>query len=175
MDSLHSASLRPIPPATGISLCTWLLKIDLRQRTLWVLFGTLVLMPLSLALAGRMESQPVIVRLTSVLIMGAALMITYSLRSTDLNSHSKVLVVLFGASYLALTSPAFTNMAAWWGVPMDHTQVILGEGQLYLLCGFTVCCALLLNVFRSESKEHRVVPSLVSLSPRARQEVPVDV
>src|SRR5205823_5264498 len=132
-------------------------------RNLWVLCGTLVLLPLSLSLVGRAESQPSMVRLTSLLIASAALLTTYSLRSADLTWPSKALVVLFSASYFALASPAFTNMAAWWGLPMNRTQVILGEGQLYFLGTFAVCCALLLKAFRSQSKERRVVPTVVSL------------
>ncbi len=36
-------------------------------------------------------------------------------------------------AFVLMASPAFLNMAAWWGAPMSRLHVVLGEGQLYLL------------------------------------------
>jgi hypothetical protein len=40
---------------------------------------------------------------------------------------------LLSAAFLMLASPAFINMATWWGVPASPLHVIVGEGELLLV------------------------------------------
>jgi alpha-1,2-mannosyltransferase len=81
----------------------------------------------SLATTGRSLAGMTLMAAAFVAITGTA-----SLR-TEPSTRQRWGTLMVAVSVVLLGSPAFQNMAAWWGVPMSQIHLLLGEGQLYLL------------------------------------------
>jgi hypothetical protein len=139
----HLSLLMAVLPGFAIFLSSSLVRNGVSTRLLRVLAVLAAFVPLGLAVTATTLPGKAVVSLTIVLALLLSAFLVYWLRQSSLSAIVKTSVVAGGIMYLALASPAFQNMAAWWGSPMSSLHVFVGEGQLYVLVLLGACLAIL--------------------------------
>jgi Glycosyltransferase family 87 len=139
----HLSALLLVVPGIAVTASSVLRQAGLSRNAQALLLAVMLGLPTALAFLSRLLSDRLLVRVTTVALLTAAIVIGYTLSDCRLARSSKTALVAIGVAYLALASPAFLNMAAWWSVPMSPLHLVLSEGQLYLLLVLLAGCAVL--------------------------------